>query len=50
MKISHSAVKRNDKALARLSKRARDDSRARFSLEQMFEVMEKVYREALAAS
>jgi L-malate glycosyltransferase len=41
---------RNEEERARISERARDDSRARFSLEQMVEATEKVYREALAAS
>jgi glycosyltransferase involved in cell wall biosynthesis len=41
---------RNDEERARLSERARVDSRARFSLEQMVEATEKVYREVLAAS
>ena len=40
---------RNDEERARLSERARVDARARFSLEQMVEATEKVYREALAA-
>jgi glycosyltransferase involved in cell wall biosynthesis len=34
---------------ARIGERAREDSRARFSLERMVEATEKVYREALAA-
>lgn len=41
---------RNDEARARISERARVDSRARFSLEQMVDATEKVYREALTAS
>jgi glycosyltransferase involved in cell wall biosynthesis len=41
---------RNDEERARLSERARGDSRARFSLEQMVEATEKVYREVLASS
>jgi glycosyltransferase involved in cell wall biosynthesis len=40
----------NDEVRARLSERAREDSRARFSLERMVEATENVYREALAAS
>jgi glycosyltransferase involved in cell wall biosynthesis len=41
---------RNEAERARLSERARVDARARFSLEQMVEATEKVYREVLAAS
>jgi glycosyltransferase involved in cell wall biosynthesis len=41
---------RNDEERARISERARDDARARFSLEQMVAATEKVYREAVAAS
>lgn len=41
---------RNEEERARISERAREDSRARFSLEQMVEATEVVYREALAAS
>ncbi|HLL16791.1 MAG TPA: glycosyltransferase family 4 protein [Pyrinomonadaceae bacterium] len=40
---------RNDDERARISERAREESRARFSLERMVEATEKVYREALAA-
>jgi glycosyltransferase involved in cell wall biosynthesis len=40
---------RNDEERAQISERARKDSRARFSLEQMVEATEKVYREVLAA-
>jgi glycosyltransferase involved in cell wall biosynthesis len=38
----------SDDERARLSERAREESRARFSLERMVEATEKVYREALA--
>lgn len=41
---------RNDAERARISERARDDSRARFSLERMVEATEEVYREVLAGS
>lgn len=41
---------RNDEERTRLGERARDDARARFSLERMVEATEKVYRETLAAS
>ncbi|HKP72259.1 MAG TPA: glycosyltransferase family 4 protein, partial [Pyrinomonadaceae bacterium] len=34
---------------ARISKRAREESRARFSLEKMVDATEKIYREVLAA-
>lgn len=40
---------RNDDERARLSERAREETRARFSLERMVDATEKVYREALAA-
>ena len=40
---------RNDDERARISERAREESRARFSLERMVDATEKVYREALAA-
>ena len=40
---------RNDDERTRISERARESARARFSLEQMVEATEKVYREVLAA-
>ncbi len=39
---------RNDDERARMSERAREESRARFGLERMVDATEKVYREALA--
>jgi glycosyltransferase involved in cell wall biosynthesis len=40
---------RNDDERTRISERAREESRARFSLERMVDATENVYREALAA-
>jgi glycosyltransferase involved in cell wall biosynthesis len=40
---------RDDDARARISKRAREESRARFGLERMVDATENVYRETLAA-
>ncbi|HZH30246.1 MAG TPA: glycosyltransferase family 4 protein [Pyrinomonadaceae bacterium] len=41
---------RSDEERARISERAREESRARFGLEQMVDATEKVYREALAGA